>query len=91
MMHFSQYILYSLILSPLCRVINREQHESISTIDPAIMENTECTIVKALSGCVTLTLCIIMLHFASSSSNVWLTFPAKTNVRSVPACSVLTK
>ena len=28
-------------------VINWEQHENISTINPAIMENTECLIVKS--------------------------------------------
>jgi len=34
------------------------------------------------SGCVALTRCITMLHFASSSSNVLLTFQAKNNIRS---------
>ena len=37
------------------------------------------------SGCATLTWCIITLRFASSSSNVWLPFQAKNNVRSAPA------
>ena len=31
-----------------------------------------------------------MLHFASSSSNVWLTFQAKNNAKSTPACTALT-
>ena len=43
------------------------------------------------SGCITKKRCIIMLHFASSSSNVWLTFQAKNNARSTPACNVLTR
>ena len=32
----------------------------------------------------------IITHFATSSSNTWLTFQAKNNVRSVPASSTLT-
>jgi len=37
----SQYALYSLIFSPLCSVINREQTKSILTINPAITENIQ--------------------------------------------------
>jgi len=71
--------------------------KSISTINPTIMENMECIIAKARpsywykSGCVALTRSIIILHFASSSSNIWLTFQAKNNVRSAPACTHLPK
>ena len=72
--------------------------KSISTVNPAIMENTECTIVEVCapiidkkSGLSTaLAGCIIMLRFASSSSNIWLTFQAKSNVRTAPACTALT-
>ena len=38
------------------------------------------------SRCVTLTRCIITLHFISSSSNIW---QAKNNVWSTPACTAL--
>ena len=67
----------------------------ISIINPAIMKNTDGTIVKACapykSGCVALTVCIITLRFASRSSNVWLPFQAKNNVTSTPASTALTK
>jgi len=78
--------------------------KNISTINPAITEITECLIVKAHASAVdikvgvplkhdvflkTSTWCITMLHFATSSSNVWLTFQAKNNVRSVPANTAL--
>ena len=43
------------------------------------------------SGCVVLAWCIIMPRFASSSSNVWLLFQVKNNVRSAPACTALTE
>ena len=63
--------------------------KSISTINPAITENTDGTIVKARapvivkkSGCVALIQCICMLCFASRSSNVWLLFLVKNNVTS---------
>ena len=42
------------------------------------------------SGCVALTQCIITLRFAFSSSNVWLSFQTKNNVKSAPACTALT-
>ena len=71
--------------------------KSISTINPAITENTECTIIKAQcpsywnkSGYFALTQWIIMLCFTSSSSNVWLPFQAKNNIRIPPACTALT-
>ena len=35
----SQYASYSLIFSPLLSIINGEQHESISIINPAITQN----------------------------------------------------
>ena len=66
--------------------------KSISTINLAITENMECSIIKVhapaidiKSGCVALTRCITTLCFASSSVNVWLTFQAKNNARSAPA------
>ena len=43
---FHQYTLYSLVFSPLHSIINREKHKSISTINPAIMENMEQRIVE---------------------------------------------
>ena len=43
----TQHASYSLIFNPLHRAINKEQHESISTINSAIMENTEFLIAKA--------------------------------------------
>ena len=67
----SQYALYSIIFSS---VINRELHESISTIKPAISENTECTIIKVhtpvidiKSGCVAIIRCNYypLFHFVS--------------------------
>ena len=72
--------------------------KSISTINPAIMENMDGTIVKARAPVinikvgvpVALTRCIITLCFAPRcftprSSNVWLPFQAKNNVASAPA------
>ena len=71
--------------------------KNISTINPAIVENTECSIVKACvsfinfqSGRVTWSWCITMLSFVSSCSNCWLMFQAKNNVKSAPASSWLT-
>ena len=37
----SQYTLYSAMFCPLHSNVGKEQHESISTIHPAITENTE--------------------------------------------------
>ena len=42
----SQYVSYSLIFSPLYNILNGEQHEKYLCINPTIMENTECLIVK---------------------------------------------
>jgi len=73
--------------------------KSISTINPAITENTDGMIVKArapvidinVGVLVALTRCIITLCFASRSSNVWLPFQAKNNVTSAPVSTGLTK
>jgi len=43
----SQYTSYSLIFSLLRSVITENSMKSISTINPTITENMECTIVKA--------------------------------------------
>jgi len=55
--------------------------KGISTIKPAITENTECTIVKAHAPVIdTKWVCHLntVYHFASSSSNdVWLIFQAE--------------
>ena len=60
-------------------------------MNPAITENTECFIIKACApvidikvGVSLLTWCITTLHFTISTSNVWLSFQAKNNVRSAP-------
>ena len=66
--------------------------KSISTINPAIMENTDCLIVKTcisfinlkMHGCVAWSWCINTL-----SSLWWVTFQAKDNVRSTPASFAL--
>jgi len=72
--------------------------KSISTINPAITENTDGTIVKVRAPVidikvgvnVALTQCITTLRFASRSSNIWLPFQAKNNVASAPASIALT-
>jgi len=71
--------------------------KSISTINPAITENTDGTIVKAHAPVIdikviviTLTQCIITLHFAFRSLNIWLPFQAKNNITSAPARTALT-
>jgi len=83
----SQYASYSLIFSPLRSVINRGQHEKhlynqSSHYWKYGMDNHQsaCPSYWYKSGCVALTGCIITLCFASSSSNVWLTFQAKNNI-----------
>jgi len=66
--------------------------KNISKINPAITENMEYLIVKVpvidiKVGVSLLTRCT--LHFASSSSNAWLTFQAKNNVRNAPASTAI--
>jgi len=46
-------------------VINREQHKSISTINAAIMENTECSIVKVLVSFINLKVGVSLAHVVS--------------------------
>jgi len=79
------------IFSPLCSVINREQHEKhlcnqTSHYGKYGMHDCQSTHPSYWykSGCVTLAWCISTLCFASSSSNIWLPFQAKNNVRSAP-------
>jgi len=57
----------------------------ISTINPAIVKNRQSTHPSywCKSGCVALTRCITTLRFASSSSNIWLTFQEKNSIRSI--------
>ena len=68
--------------------------KSISTINPAIMENTDGTIIKASAPVIDIKVgvswCIITLRFASRSSNVWLPFQTKNNITSNPASTALT-
>ena len=63
--------------------------KSISTINPAITENMDGTIVKVCAPVIdikvgVLVACIITLCFASRSLNIWLPFQAKNNTRSAP-------
>ena len=70
--------------------------KSISTLNSAITENTECSIVKVraainqTSGCSTRSQCITMLHFQLLQTNL-ATFQAKNSVRSAPASLHLPK
>jgi len=48
------------------------------------MHNRQSARLSYKSGCVTLTWCIIMLRFDSSSLNVWLIFQTKNNARNAP-------
>jgi len=79
-------------------LLTENNMKSIPTINPAITENTDGTIVKARAPVidikvdvpVALTRCIIRLHFISGSSNVWLPFQAKDNITSAPTSTALT-
>ena len=68
----------------------------ISTINPAIMENMECSIVKALTSFTNLKVGMslkhgALLHFISllAAQTYWTTFQTKNNVRSALASSSL--
>ena len=69
----------------------------IPTINPTIMVNMERLIVKTHAPMIDIKVGVSLLHgiyiftlyFASSSSNVWLAFQAKNNVRSASACTAL--
>ena len=70
--------------------------KSISTINPAIMKNTECLIVKTCTPANNLKVGVLLDHIASLCSvslPVLLTFEAifqaKNNVRSTPASTAL--
>jgi len=84
----SQYASYSLIFSPLCSFINVEQHKKyLYTINPAITENTECSIVTARTSFIDLEWvyrCITSFVLLLAVRTCWT---AKNNARSTPAGS----
>ena len=66
--------------------------KSISTINPAITENTECLIVKVCTSFINLKLGVSLDHGVSlcfvsllALQTYWATFQAKENVKSTPA------
>jgi len=63
--------------------------KSISTINPAITENTVCSIYRFKSAwvCHLIVLCFVSLL---AFQTCWVTFQAKNDVRSAPASSALT-
>ena len=70
---------------------------SISTINPAITENTECLIIKAHLSLINLKVGVLLDHDALlcfisllALGTCWATFQAQNNVKSVPASSALT-
>ena len=70
-----------------------------STLDPAIMEDTECAIIKAYTPFFDLKVGVSLDHDVASLCFVlllvlqmlWATFQTKNNVRSAPASSALTQ
>ena len=71
--------------------------KSISTINPAITENTGCLIVKVHTSFIDLKVGVSLDHgvlvcFVSlpALQTCWAMFQAKNNVESAPASSVLT-
>ena len=67
--------------------------KSITTINPAIMENTECSIVEACTSFINLKVGVLFDHGVSLSSvlffsNMLGNVPSN-NVRSTPASSAL--
>ena len=95
----SQHASYKLIFNLLYSIINREQYESISTINPAIVEiqnnrslknAPHLLILKWVCHLITLYRYVsfrfqLFKHFGSIPSN-----NKKTNVRSTPASTALT-
>ena len=84
----SQYASYSLIYSPLHSVINENSMKSISTINPAITENTECLIIEACTLVINLKVGVSLYHGVSlpfvllpALGILWVTFQAKNNVK----------
>ena len=65
--------------------------KSISTINPAITENTECSIIEARTKYVNFKVCrfITMLHFVSSFSNTLANDPSKEKYKRAPASTAL--
>ena len=70
--------------------------KSISTINPAIAGNTECSIVTVRTSFIVLKVGVsfnygVSLRFISllALRTCWTTFLAKNNVRSIPASSAL--
>ena len=70
---------------------------SISTINPAIMENTVCSIVNKCASFIYLKVGVSLDHDVSlcfvlllALQTCWETFQAQNNVRSTPASSALT-
>jgi len=58
--------------------------KSISTINPAIIKSTDCSIIKVHASFINLKVDLLldhyfiaMLHFASSSSNMLVNIPSK--------------
>jgi len=94
---FSQYASCLLIFSPLGSIINQQQHESISTIYPAIVDNT---IVKVHIPLINFYFKVNMSLDHGVSPRfvaflaVWTvleTFQVTNNTRSIPASSALTQ
>ena len=72
--------------------------KSISTINPAITENTECSIIKVCTSFIDLKVGVsfnhgVSLRFVSllAFQTCWATFQVKNNVRSAPGSSALTQ
>ena len=71
--------------------------KSISSVNSAIMENTECLIVKVCTTFINLKMCVSLGHSASlcfvsllALRTCWAIFQAKNNARNAPASSALT-
>ena len=71
--------------------------KSVSTINPVITENTECSIVKVRTTFMDLKVGVSLDHDESlcfisllAHQTCWATFQAKNNVKSTPASSALT-
>jgi len=72
-------------------IINREQHEKHSIINPVIKENMECSIVEAHAQYINLKVGVSVNHGVSLCfvSLPALQTQAKNNVKSAPASTVL--
>ena len=88
----SQYASYLFIFSPLHSVIMESSMKSIFAINPAIMENMECSIFKVCAPVINLKVGVLLDHGVSlcfvllpALQLLWVVFQAKNYIRSTPA------